>query len=263
MDIDPESSTRLRAILCEIDASKLARQAEADKISAATAASARVRRLIAEMDADLDRLSNTRIDVEAERLAHLIAGESVPQAEAGDIEIRAAEARRVKAHRRQSADDLAALEEHLRRLNASLTTFDTQIERLEAGLYSGLGEAILVIYKQAAIKFVAENVPYLRSIAHKIQAATGMEPAWAGRALFRGALSIQWRDEELTQETQWHQKSHAPVHVWPRPDTERLLSGEPFLSGALIDDLIERLRLQEPSQTPEETPHKADIDRST
>jgi hypothetical protein len=204
MNLDPKFIPELRSKLVRIDDLRSSVEIVTSKIGPANAAADRLRGEISDLDRQAADIANTLIPSDADRVAQLIGGAGVSQPDKEDVQARALKGHHIAAQRRQAAEDLAALQQHIGGLNAQVAGYDQQIVAVEAAFLGVLGDAVFDAYKRDATEFVAKNLPQLRAVARQLRSATGTPAHW-DPSLF-GGLNINWYEDEFEKDTQYQKK---------------------------------------------------------
>lgn len=238
MNIRPDLMPDLQALLQELEARREAKSALVPKIASAEAAVARLQAQIADLDSQAAEAANVRIPADQSRVAQLVAGADVAQLDKKEIEARAAKARVIEVQRRQVDSDLAAVREHLGTVLQQASRADQALVQSNVRFLHALGDAVVDAYKRAARDFVAAFVPPLLSVADRLRGMTGTVPTC--ESVLHG-LQIQWGDGEPIHDFPGARPRLAITQLWPRGDGT-LASGNPVVSDALIDGIIEVVR---------------------
>ncbi len=252
----------LRLLLAPVDEAQKCLIDLRSAIEQAEAATSRLGNQIAELDSQAADVAAARIRPDAERVALLIAGADVPQADKKDIEARAQKARIIASQRQQLTDDLAAVRLHIGELTNRSIRAKKVYDAAEMALLNALAEAEVEAYKRAAIEFVRQQVPPLHSLAVLIAERTGVLPNWFHNTI-GGNLAVRWHVPGALPRNVVNQEP-APelVSVWPRlagPHAGNLLSGEPSYSPDVVEGLIAFIRAYE-APAPVQSDEAAGVD---
>ena len=244
MKISHSLLPNLQVLLSRFDERRDALLAYNALVVPAEAAACRLKDRLAEIEGQLAELAAHHIPADPDRISRLIAGDDVQQLAAAEIEARALKTNIISAQRRQIAEDVAAVWQHLSELRAEADRIRQATAAAEEAFLRALADAMLDAYKLSALEFVRTNMPPLHSIAKRVWDRTGQRVDWINR-VFPG-LQIHWLENEKLPDPKYPDSADYFVFkktvVWPPGPDNVLVSGEPVLSDDLVDSIIAGLR---------------------
>lgn len=240
LTIPSEAIPALQAKLAELEKRQAARNALTPQIEQAQATISRLRAQMGDLAKQGADHGARTPEADPGRLTQLLAGGDVPPIDTV-AEARLAKFQDIDAQRGQFRRDLEAVTRHLGRLQAQAQAADREVSIAYADFLDDLGDAVVMLYQQAARDFVATFIPALYSICYRRRQATGgINAPWFGR-IIPGGASLCWAEPDPIIDGPGLAPRPNMTVLWPRMDL-KLVSGEPVESDAVIDALMENVR---------------------